>query len=102
MKITCFNQFTVVKNKIFMKIYCCLSTSCSHLLNALNLKYNSNKMSTKQSSDSDVVFVKEEFRVKYTGPFPVPKDHGKNYCKCQKEDSKPTSTTTEGNLSLFF
>ena len=63
-------------------------------------------MSNKESSDSDVVFVKEEFKVKYTGPFPVPKDHGKNYCECKKEDSKnedskPTSTSNEGNLDFF-
>ena len=55
-------------------------------------------MSSKESSDSDVVFVKEEFKVKYTGPFPVPKDHGKNYCECKNEDSTPTSTSNEGNL----
>ena len=55
-------------------------------------------MSSKESSDSDVVFVKEEFKVKYTGPFPVPKDHRKNDCECKKEDSKPTSTSNEGNL----
>ena len=74
MKITCFYNYSMFKNK----------------------------MSSKQSSDFDVVFLKEEFRVKCTGPFPVPKDHGKDYCKCQKEDSKPTSTTTEGNLYLHF
>ena len=50
-------------------------------------------MSCKESTDSDVVFLKEEFKVKCTGPFPAPKDFYKDYCKFQKQDSKPTSTT---------
>ena len=57
-------------------------------------------MSSNESTDSDVVFLKEEFKVKYTGPFPVPKDHGKQYSKCKEEDSKPTSRNLKVNNFL--
>ena len=36
-----------------------------------------NKMASKESSDSDVTFLKEEFKVVCTGPFPVSKTMAK-------------------------
>ena len=60
-------------------------------------------MASKESSDSDVIFLKE-FKVVYTGPFPVSKKHGKDLCKCREEEAKPVnppSTSTQGNTIYF-
>ena len=62
-------------------------------------------MSSSSDSD-DVVFVKEEFKVKYTGPFPVAKQtdgNKKDFCKCLKEkqqtsNNEPTSTGKNVNI----
>ena len=51
-------------------------------------------METSECSDSDVIFLKEEFKVVYRGPFPVPKNHGDKYCKCKQED-KPHNTAAD-------
>ena len=42
-------------------------------------------MASKESSDSDVIFLKEEFKVVYTGPFPFSKTMVKISIKAKKK-----------------
>ena len=68
-------------------------------------------MSSSSETD-DVIFVKEEIKVKYTGPFPVPKPNDGqkkdiDFYKCLQEKlhtstTQPTSTGKYLNISTYY